>query len=168
VDVESDANSASNTVHTVTIADSVLACLHLSVPEGTYTVVNEPQWTWQQVFEHYRNTDTDVDLRFVGSRSTGNGGLVNKLVSIASDIVGDRTTKLMSAGYLLPDTVNQFVFNKYMQNDVRGQIGKYESRFGFHLREFDYAAAPGPTVPNLESTNARLKQWEYPPAIFES
>jgi dTDP-4-dehydrorhamnose reductase len=167
VDVETSANSPSNTVHTVTIADSALACVRSSVPNGTYTVVNRPQWTWHQVFERYRSSDTETELRFVGPRDIDERSLADRLASIAGAYITDHTTELMSIGYLLPDTINQFVFNRYMQNEVSGQISEYEGRFGFQLREFEYAEAPGPAVPGTKATDTRLDEWSYPPPMFE-
>lgn len=166
VDIEASATGASNTVHTVTIADSILACLGTEVSPGIYTIVNKPQWTWRQVFEHYRTPDTDAELRFVGSQNGTDNSLASELFSAVTGYAAGRKTELMSIGFVCPDKINQLVFNKYMQNEVGGQIGDYQDRFRFHRREFDYAEAPGPTVPGIDSTEARLEEWNYPPEIF--
>jgi nucleoside-diphosphate-sugar epimerase len=42
---------ASNMVHTVTIADAVLAIIKGTVDPGCYDLMNVPQWTWRQVYE---------------------------------------------------------------------------------------------------------------------
>lgn len=166
VDVEANATAHSNTVHTVTIADAVRACSDPKVKPGTYTLVNEPQWTWQRVFDHYREPEMDVDIRFVGPQTQNEGAVHRKLLSEAAGLVAGHKTELMSAGFFLPDSINQFIFNKYMQNDIGGEIDAYESRFAFHKREFDYAEAPGPTVPGLSPTEARLEETDYPPEVF--
>lgn len=47
-----DADRASNTTHTVTIVDAILkAARGLELP-GLYDLLNQPQWTWRQVYEH--------------------------------------------------------------------------------------------------------------------
>lgn len=162
VDVETHATAASNTVHTVTIAESVLRCADDDVPQGTYTIVNKPQWTWERVFDHYDDGDTDV--RFVGTRK--DRSLPARLLSELVGWVTDHQTELMSAAYSLPDSLNQFVFTNYLQNSVGNDIGEYEGRFRFHRREFDYGEAPGPFLGNRERTGVLLDEYEYPPDVF--
>jgi dTDP-4-dehydrorhamnose reductase len=167
IDVEASATAASNTVHTVSIADAILACIGTDTSPGTYTIVNKPQWTWRQVFEHYRNPDTDTEIQFVGSRTGADSTIAGELLSTVTSHAAGRKTEIMSIGVFLPDIVNQFAFNKYMQKEIGGEISNYQDRFRFHRREFDYAEAPGPTVPGTKSTETRLQEWNYPPEIFE-
>jgi len=162
VDVAAQANAASNTVHTVTIAESVLCCADDSVPSGTYAIVNEPQWTWKRVFDHY--ADGSTDIRFVGTQDERS--LPLRLLSAMASGVMNRQTELMSVSYYLPDVLNRFVFNKYMQNSVGDEISDYENQFRFHRREFDYGEVTGSFLPNIERTEELLDTYEYPPDIF--
>ncbi len=44
-------DSASNTVYTATIREAILHVISGSAPSGTYDLMNNPQWSWQQVYE---------------------------------------------------------------------------------------------------------------------
>jgi hypothetical protein len=54
------AEKASNVVHTVTIADAVRRCTFDSISPGLYSLVNVPQWSWKEVFEHYNTSGTEL------------------------------------------------------------------------------------------------------------
>ena len=53
----------SNIVHTVTIKDAILRCAKSDIKPGLYSVVNNPQWTWKDVFEYYKNKETKIDYK---------------------------------------------------------------------------------------------------------
>ena len=54
----------SNIVHTVTIKDAIMKCLDNSSLPGIYSLVNNPQWTWQNVIDYYKKPETIiVDMR---------------------------------------------------------------------------------------------------------
>lgn len=162
VDIEAAATVNSNTVHTVTIAESVLHCVDDDMTSGTYTIVNQPQWTWERVFDYYDKGNTDI--RFIGKQSSH--PLYAQLLAKLSSYATNRQTELMSTSYYLPDIFNHYTFNKYMQRNIGGEISDYESRFKFHRREFDYQEAPGPSPQNIKQTNVLLNEYEYPPEIF--
>jgi nucleoside-diphosphate-sugar epimerase len=46
-----EADTASNTVYTVTIVDAIASILAGNERPGTYDLTNQPQWTWRQVYE---------------------------------------------------------------------------------------------------------------------
>jgi len=46
-----EADTASNTVYTVTIVDAITSILAGNERPGTYDLTNHPQWTWRQVYE---------------------------------------------------------------------------------------------------------------------
>jgi nucleoside-diphosphate-sugar epimerase len=47
-----DLNRASNTVYVATIADAIVKVAAGTVASGTYDLMNKPQWSWKEVFEH--------------------------------------------------------------------------------------------------------------------
>jgi hypothetical protein len=47
-----DPERPSNTVHVVTIADAIIKVAQGRVTPGTYDLMNVPQWTWREAFEH--------------------------------------------------------------------------------------------------------------------
>ena len=51
----------SNIVHTVTIKDAIMKCLDNSSLPGIYSLVNNPQWTWQNVIDYYKKPETIIE-----------------------------------------------------------------------------------------------------------
>jgi NAD dependent epimerase/dehydratase family len=47
-----DLDRASNVVHVATIVDAIVKVASGTVPPGTYDLMNRPQWSWKEVFEH--------------------------------------------------------------------------------------------------------------------
>jgi len=70
ITVNVSANNKSNIVHTVTIADAILVCAKPEVKSGIYSLVNEPQWTWKDVYDYY-NKDTQLEFTPQISKSIG-------------------------------------------------------------------------------------------------
>ena len=50
----------SNVVHTVTIKDSIICCMKKDVKPQMYSVVNQPQWTWKDVFDYYNDKKIQI------------------------------------------------------------------------------------------------------------
>ncbi len=47
-----DLDRASNVVHMATIVDAIVKVASGTVAPGTYDLMNRPQWSWKEVFEH--------------------------------------------------------------------------------------------------------------------
>lgn len=69
-----DLDRASNTVHVATIADAILKVAAGTVEPGTYDLMNRPQWSWKEVFEH-EGREIGVLPRFMEWSETSDGGL---------------------------------------------------------------------------------------------
>lgn len=63
VSVQVNPEKKSNIVHTTTIKDAILRCLDTKIKPGIYSVVNNPQWTWKDVFEYYKNKETEITYK---------------------------------------------------------------------------------------------------------
>jgi len=59
--VQVSPNKKSNVVHIVAIKDAILRCLDPKTKSGVYSVVNNPQWTWQDIFNYYKKSETDIE-----------------------------------------------------------------------------------------------------------
>ena len=79
----------SNIVHTVTVKDAIMKCLDKKSIPGIYSLVNNPQWTWKNVIDFYKQPNTiieyqpkpNVNLNSKKSEKNKNGLLWNLLKS---------------------------------------------------------------------------------------
>lgn len=69
ITVNVSASNKSNIVHCYT-ADAISVCTKPEVKPGVYSLVNEPQWTWKEVYDYY-NKDTQLEFVPQISKSTG-------------------------------------------------------------------------------------------------
>ncbi|MBL76821.1 MAG: hypothetical protein CL763_07870 [Chloroflexi bacterium] len=79
----------SNIVHVQTINDAIIKCLENNYSSGIYSLVNNPQWTWENVFDYYKKSKTIIEYeskiseeqKIQSSSKTGNGLFWNLLKS---------------------------------------------------------------------------------------
>lgn len=79
----------SNIVHIQTINDAIMKCLENNYTPGIYSLVNNPQWTWKNVFDYYKKSKTIIEYESKTtkqqknqlSQKTGNGLFWNLLKS---------------------------------------------------------------------------------------
>ena len=60
IDVKED--EVSNAVHTFTIAKTIVECISKKVKQNTYSVVNQPQWSWGEVFQFYNHNKRKIEF----------------------------------------------------------------------------------------------------------
>jgi len=51
----------SNIVHIQTVNDAIMKCLKNNFSSGIYSLVNNPQWTWKNVFDYYKKPETIIE-----------------------------------------------------------------------------------------------------------
>lgn len=151
-----DGEKPANIVHTVTIADAIDRCIERAVTPGTYTLVNEPNWTWQQTYEYY--APEHVTLRFEGRQKTDAPPLPRRALGSAFRVADAYEGVIRSGLTYLPDTVNERLFKRYVQNRFASEIGELRSRRTFDTHHFAYNPAPGPFVPGLTDTETLLER----------
>ena len=81
--VEVFPESKSNVVHTVTLKDAILKCIQPEVKPRVYSVVNNPQWTWKDVFEYY-NKKTQIEFKSSTPMSKNSNDFLWKMIKANS------------------------------------------------------------------------------------
>lgn len=155
--VEVDPERLSNIVHTVTIKDATYALAKRSPEQQRYTVVNNPQWTWREVYEFHLPSKksvvfkpSDPDSRSIPNRLLGT---IIKLSRPYQDV-------LRNALLYTPDFVNIRLAQHSRRSKVADRIASLEGRSVFHSHEFDYSPAPGPQLSGLSETHDLLDEYE--------
>ena len=150
--IVTDPDKPSNVIHTVTLRDAILQCGSTNVPSGAYSLTNEPQWTWGRVCEYYSPDDVTLHYRPPGDSTSW----FKKLLGKGWSIVEDRQRTLRTATVYVPDIVNEWLFNKYLQQQRGGELSTIESRKSLDRPAFKFDPMPGSNVPGLPSTESRL------------
>lgn len=140
----------SNVLHTVTLLDAIETCVENDVTEGQYTVVNDPQWTWGDVFEHYL-PETTVEYVDAGSES-----FVTDLKASLWSLGRSYKQVINPLRVFFPERVNDRIGLVRTKNAVASEIDRYEESAAFDTHEFAYRPAPGPTLPGIPETQSRL------------
>ena len=163
LEVAADPDRASNVVHTVTVRDAVLACTRRDPEPGTYTVVNEPQWTWREVFAFYAPAGTL--LRFYPP-STEDRSLVRRVVSAGASVLEPYRTEVFRLLEYLPERAYYELRGRYKQRLAADDLGELVDRTRLDLLVFDFEAMPGPFLPDLPETRERLPDERAVEAVF--
>lgn len=152
--VNVEAERSSNLVHTVTVADSITTAHTTAIDGDTFTVVNHPQWTWGDVFEHY--TPTDTELVFYTRDDGENGGIARKFLSTGSEFLEANERSLRSLSVYLPDRVNNRVFHEYVKRKTRSGLANFDENARVKIGQFEQKSVPGHRIPGLSKTKQLL------------
>jgi dTDP-4-dehydrorhamnose reductase len=159
--VAADPDRESNVVHTTTIVDAILTAHHERPESGTYTVVNEPNWTWRQILEYYATEGTT--LVFLGGQSD-DSSRARAALSLFSGlaVAGVRSLpfdrdRLLSASVYLPSRFSSWLWESANEQNVAGDIGELVDSRTLQMGMFTYDSAPGPKFPDLDNTERRLE-----------
>jgi dTDP-4-dehydrorhamnose reductase len=163
--LKTEADKLSNSLHTTTIKDAIIECRRESWPQNKYTLVNEPRWTWRDVFEYH--TPAGKSLNFYGNNNATGGSTVSRVAQRGLRFLEDHEAKLRSATVYLPDRINSRIYNEYVKRFVGRDIEGFKDRSKFYIKEFDQKPAPGPLPPELPDTSTSLKESEFEKEIFE-
>lgn len=162
VHVDAVPDQASNIVHTTTIADAILTAARDRPDSGTYTVTNEPNWTWEDVMTFYAPSDTTIT--FHGEPATGSRSPFRKLASTAGRAtvyvlrsLPIEKDKLMSVSVYLPREVSEWIWNNKKSHSYTTDISEFKQENMVSMGMFDYDSAPGPYLDGLEQTADRLE-----------
>lgn len=160
IDVAAAPDEPTNVVHTVTVLDAIRRCGQGGVEPGRYSLVNVPEWTPRDVFEHYGRDELTV--RF---HPPDDGGGSGSLVGRVWDAIESRQDVLRTFTVLLPDSVNQILFHQYLKSQRAGELASLETGNPFEHHMFEVDPMPGERVPGLERTRERLAETE-PVGVF--
>ena len=71
-----DPEKKSNIVHTVTIKDAILKCLNSESVSGIYSLTNNPQWTWKEVIDYYKKSQTIIEYNLKATSENKNESII--------------------------------------------------------------------------------------------
>lgn len=156
-----DPDKPSNVVHTVTLADAVRRCACGDADPGTYSIVNEPQWTWREVCAYYGDGGTELVYTPPGETST-----LKRLLGRAWGLIESRERTLRTGTLYVPDAINQFLFHQYLKQQRGGELGELRDRLTVERDAFEFAPVPGPYL-DLPTTRNRLDGYGTISGIFD-
>jgi len=151
VHVVADPEKPSNVLHTVTLRDAIVRCGQ-DVAPGTYPLVNEPQWTWGEVCDHYSPDGTTIHYHPPG----GDPPLYKRLLGRAWGVIEDRQRTLRTATVYVPDAVNEWLFHRYLQRQRGGELSSLVDRTSLERSAFEFDPVPGENLPGLPETRSQL------------
>ena len=141
----------SNVVHTPTIKNAILKCLDIKIKPGMYSVVNNPQWTWKDVFEYYKSEQTEITYKpFTPER---------KHSSFFWNILKSNKKYLSPLRYYMPSKYDKSIQRKLAIERMMTAISTLKKEEIFYLDAFDYEPVPGPFLPELDNTKELLKNY---------
>lgn len=147
----------SNIVHTVTVAEAILKCSNAQVKSGKYTVVNQPQWTWKEVYAYHAKPDAKIVC--VGSKKGRKQSMLfKKLVESAI-----KNYSLLRR--CLPRALDLSLQYKYRKKKIQEEISALEEK-PIASPTYEYNPAPGPYLEGLTETKKLLEKYEVTRNIF--
>ena len=147
----------SNIVHTVTVAEAVLRCINAQARPGEYTIVNQPQWTWKEVYAYYAQPNAKIVC------------MDNKRVD-KQNIFLKKMAKLAIKNYAmlrqcLPHALDLSLQYKYRKKKIREEIDALKEK-PIASPTYEYNPAPGPYLEGLAETKKLLEKYEATRKIF--
>jgi nucleoside-diphosphate-sugar epimerase len=172
------ADRPSNALHTPTLKEAIMICAVSDLKGGTYSVVNSPQWTWRDVFDHYRRSTEVVfhgdpekrNLYFIKlSRAMDAVFRFMRTQSVRQTLFGSEGERRFSPLRLyLPTCLEQYLRCKYIRARASSEVKELEEVSApIYLGEFGYRPIPGPFIPGLSETKILLDDQDGSKSIFD-
>ena len=141
----------SNVVHTVTIKDAILNCIDSETSPGIYSLVNVPQWTWKNVIDYYKKSQTIVNYKTTKTFPQENSTIWNFLKS--------NKKYLAPLRYYISPKYDTRINKKLSTKRMLAAIASLKTETPFHMSLFDYNPIPGPFLKNLKNTKNLLESY---------
>ena len=156
--VKTEQDAGSNVVHTVTIKDAIEKCGRTAIEPGRYTLINNPRWTWGDVFDYYCPPNVTLEYR-LSSNATFGSKLMKSIVDRGSGFLIDQKDKLMSFQLLLPTFLNERIVYRYQREVAMSRLRDFdfERTTTFSIPEFEAEPVPGPFINGLDRTDESLE-----------
>ena len=142
----------SNVVHVVTIKDAIMKCLDLKVKPDVYSVVNNPQWTWQDVFNYYKKSETVIEYKSPQTPTSNPNSFLWELLK-------SNKKYLSPIRYYLPSKFDPEIQKKLSIKKMMKAISSLKDEESFYSSEFGYNPIPGPFLHDLNDANELLKNY---------
>lgn len=143
---------ASNILHIVTLKDAIFKCIDEKIKSNTYSLVNNPQWSWKEVFDFY-NSNAILSFSLPESK---HDTLSQK---IFRTLKGKRKY-LLPILYNAPKKYESKIIKELSIRKYRSEISKIKISENITNGNFSYIPIPGIQLPNLEKTRELLKNYD--------
>jgi len=174
-------NKLSNSLHVPTLKEAIMICAQSDLKPGTYSVVNCPQWTWQDVFNYYKGTGEVV---FHGDLEKRRKNITKKMSQALYSLVAvrkrhrdlwdlnpasDVERRFDLLRLYLPTGLEGYFRNKYLPSRFSSELKEFlETNAPLYFNEFGYRPIPGPFIPGLSRTEILLKDQDAQETVFDS
>jgi len=145
-------DNASNILHIVTLKDAIFKCIDKKIKSNTYSLVNNPQWSWKEVFDFY-NSNSTLMFSIPQQKQTSINQKIFKLFK------GKRKFMLPIL-YRVPKKYEPKIIKELSIRKYSSEISKINSYEQITNGNFSYVPIPGIQLPNLEKTKDSLKNYD--------
>ena len=150
--LQTSPQTVANVLHTVTLAEAILLCSSAQIPQKTYTLVNQPQWTWDDVFCYYAPSS----LKIHWQEKKPQPQTFHLFLSFFSQFFQKYYARLRA---LLPVSLDRRIQDRYRIKKMQEEIARLETgTTPVYLEAFRYNPAPGPFFPRLTTTQELLQR----------
>lgn len=136
------ASRASNTVHTLTIADAICEAASGGTIPDCCTLVNNPQWSWEEVF---RYVEPEAQIVFSSADSSKKEPLFRKALAKLLSLLQPVKKWLKQYKHHMNPGLAYTVYCQGRGVEIRKNLGELNGQ-ELDLTEFEYSAAPGPYI----------------------
>lgn len=149
-------NVKSNILHIITLKEAIFKCLEKNVKSGTYSLVNNPQWTWKEIYDFYNN---NCKLKFVAP--SYNKTRINQKIF---KLLKGKKKFLIPILYNIPKKFELKIIMELSIRKYKSEISKLKLEKIVTNGNFNYIPIPGKQLSNLSETKELLKK--YNPIVF--
>jgi len=141
----------SNVLHIVTLCDAIECIYKYSIEPGTYSLVNNPQWTWEKVFNYL---SPGIEIKFLSnSHNVTTKSIIQVLIKPLWKMAILMKSKILTILQFIPAKYALSIQSTYYNRLMLNLINSYKIRLTIeNIREFDYSPIPGPFISELSNT----------------
>jgi dTDP-4-dehydrorhamnose reductase len=156
--IQANPDWKSNIVHIVTLNDAIFRCAQPDVKSGVYSIVNNPQWTWKEVYENY-NKNAQIEFKPMKQTSRNVRGFLWKMLKSNKKL-------MIPILYRMPKSFEKHLLRKLSMKRMQLEISMLNDKEPVYSGNFNYVPIPGPFLTGLADTRELLKK--YSPEIFKA
>lgn len=156
--VAANPDNKSNIVHIVTLKDAILRCAQSDIKPQVYSIVNNPQWSWKEVYEYYNKKKSDIIFESPIPKSKSITGFI-------WNILKSNKKFMVPILYHAPRRFEKNILRQLGIKKMSSEIQELQNNAIITSGNFDYKPIPGPFIPGLVNTRDLLKTYSLP--IFD-
>jgi dTDP-4-dehydrorhamnose reductase len=156
--IQANSDWKSNIVHIVTLNNAIFRCIQPDVKPGVYSIVNNPQWTWKEVYENY-NKNSQIEFKPAKQVSRNISNSIWKILKSNKKL-------MVPILYRMPKSFEKHLLRKLSMRRIKMEISMLNDKEYVFSGNFNYVPMPGPFLAGLADTRELLKK--YSPEIFKT